>query len=170
MIFISKKMSSEAPSLHFNTAQVEDSIGYLLSRSKTMLSRSVDEALRRLEISHSQSSVIMMLCLGKCSTAAELARDLFIDSAAMKRTLDKLEAKDYIRRVSDPGDKRLFKIELSAQGKQLAAQLPPIYREVLDVSFTGFTQEELGFLKCLLRKLLANRALLEAKDFSCPGN
>jgi len=163
-------MSNEAPSLHFNTTQIDDSVGYLMARSRTMLSRSVDEALRRFGISHSQGSVIMILCVGKCSTAAELSRELFIDSAAMKRTLDKLEAKGYLRRVATPSDKRLFKIELTAEGKELAAQLPPIYREVLDLSFTGFSQEELGFLKCLLRKLLANRALLEAKDFSCPGN
>ena len=59
---------------------------------------------------------------------------------------------------------------LTEAGREVAISLPPLYREVLDVALDGFTQEELGFLKCLLRKLLANSPLLDAKDFSCQGN
>ncbi|MFZ6759326.1 MarR family winged helix-turn-helix transcriptional regulator [Undibacterium sp. Ji50W] len=154
----------------FDSSQVEDSVGYLLARSRTMLSRSIEDALRRVDITHAQGSVFMMLATGKISTAAELARDLFIDSAAMKRTLDKLEAKGYIQRVIDASDKRLFKLELTPSGKAMAAQLPAIYAEVLDVGFSGFAAEEITFLKYLLRKLLANRPILEAKMNSCSGN
>ncbi|MDE2428979.1 MAG: MarR family transcriptional regulator [Burkholderiales bacterium] len=143
---------------------IEDSVGYLLARARTMLSRSIDESLRKLDITHAQGSVFMMLSIGKCNTAAELARDLFIDSAAMKRTLDKLEAKGFVERIPDAKDKRLYQLELTAAGKTLAQQLPPIYAAVIDLGFTGFSPEEIGFLKCLLRKLLANRPLLESKN------
>jgi len=156
-------MNDEISSLQFDPAQVEDSVGYLLARARTMISKGVDESLRTLDITHSQGSVFLMLFMGKCNTAAELSRDLFIDSAAMKRTLDKLESKGLIKRVADPDDKRLFKLELTTEGNSLAQKLPPIYKEVLDLGFTGFTQEEIGFLKCLLRKLLANRPLLETR-------
>jgi len=156
-------MNDEIPSLQFDPAQVEDSVGYLLARARTMISRGVDESLRSLDITHSQGSVFLMLFMGKCNTAAELSRDLFIDSAAMKRTLDKMESKGFIERIPDPNDKRLFKLELTEDGKNVAQKLPPIYQEVLDLGFTGFTHEEIGFLKCLLRKLLANRPLLETR-------
>ncbi|MFZ6847405.1 MarR family winged helix-turn-helix transcriptional regulator [Undibacterium sp. RuRC25W] len=156
-------MNVDIPPLPFDVTQVEDSVGYLLARSRTMISRGVDESLRSLDITHSQGSVFMMLSIGKCNTAAELSRDLYIDSAAMKRTLDKLESKGFIERITDPSDKRLNKLELTMKGKALAQKLPAIYREVLDIGFTGFTQEEIGFLKCLLRKLLANRGLLETR-------
>lgn len=143
---------------------IEDSVGYLLARARTMLSRSIDESLHKLDITHAQGSVFMMLSIGKCNTAAELARDLFIDSAAMKRTLDKLEAKGFVERIPDAKDKRLYQLKLTAAGKALAQQLPPIYAAVIDLGFTGFSPEEIGFLKCLLRKLLANRPLLESKN------
>lgn len=157
-------MSNSSPPFVFNNYQVEDSVGYLLSRAKTMLSKSIGESLNALDITHAQGSVFMMLAMGKCSTAAELARDLFIDSAAMKRMLDRLEAKGFLARVADPNDKRLFKLELTDAGKALALQLPAIYAEVLSLGFTGFSAEEIGFLKSLLRKLLANRPLLESKN------
>ncbi|MFZ6655770.1 MarR family winged helix-turn-helix transcriptional regulator [Undibacterium sp. TJN19] len=160
-------MSTENQAPVFDSQMVEESVGYLLARSKTMLSRSIDEALRRLDITHAQGSVFMLLATGKSSTAAELARDLFIDSAAMKRTLDKLEAKGFIERVLSDHDKRLFKLELTPEGKAMAARLPAIYTEVLDIGFTGFSPEEIGFLKSLLRKLLANRPLLESMENDC---
>ncbi len=159
-------MAEQTQALAFDVTQVEDSVGYLLSRSRTMLSRSIDQALSQLDITHAQGSIFMMLFMGKCSTAAELSRDLFIDSAALKRTLDKMVDKGFVRRISNPADRRLFTLELTDEGKAVATQLPAIYRSVIDLALTGFTQEELGFLKCLLRKLLANRSLLEASDFS----
>lgn len=143
--------------------QLDESVGYLLARAKTMLSRGVDDELIELGITHAQGSVFIMLSMGKCSTAAELSRELFIDSAAMKRTLDRMEGKGFLRRISDPHDKRLFKLELTDAGKELAAHLPAIFTKVLNIGFTGFTAEEIGFLKSLLRKLLANRPLLENK-------
>ncbi len=159
-------MAEQTQALAFDVTQVEDSVGYLLSRSRTMLSRSIDQALSQLDITHAQGSIFMMLFMSKCSTAAELSRELFIDSAALKRTLDKMVDKGFVRRVSNPADRRLFTLELSDEGRAVAVQLPAIYRGVIDLALTGFTQEELGFLKCLLRKLLANRSLLEASDFS----
>ncbi len=155
-------MNPENQNSEFFAHQVEESVGYLLARSRTMLSRAIDESLRRLDITHAQGSVFMMLSMGSCHTAADLARELFIDSAAMKRTLDKLESKGYVQRIVDENDKRLFKLALTSSGKQLAAQLPAVYSEVLDVGFTGFAPEEISFLKYLLRKLLANRSTLEA--------
>ncbi len=157
-------MSNTTPPFIFNNYQVEDSVGYLLARSKTMLSKSIDESLAALDITAAQGSVFMMLAMGKCNTAAELARDLFIDSAAMKRMLDRLESKGLLKRAPCKHDKRLFKLELTDAGKELVQKLPAIYADVLSVGFTGFSAEEIGFLKSLLKKLLANRPLLESKN------
>ncbi|MCH8619570.1 MarR family transcriptional regulator [Undibacterium sp. TS12] len=154
-------MSTENQQPEVYSKQVEDSVGYLIARARSMLSRAIEEALRELDITHAQGGVFLMLSIGQCNTAADLARDMFIDSAAMKRTLDKLEAKGFIRRYTDASDKRLFKLALTESGKAMAARLPPIYASVLDIGFTGFAPEEIQFLKYLLRKLLANRSLLE---------
>ncbi|MFZ6772493.1 MarR family winged helix-turn-helix transcriptional regulator [Undibacterium sp. SXout7W] len=156
-------MNTENDVIKFDAAQAEDSVGYLIARARTMLSRAVDESLRDLDITHAQSSVFVMLAMKRCTTAADLSRELLIDSAAMKRTLDKLEKKRLIQRVVNEKDKRLYRLELTEAGKELSAKLPPVYREVLNIGFTGFTEEEIGFLKSLLRKLLANRPLLESK-------
>ncbi|HTD03194.1 MarR family winged helix-turn-helix transcriptional regulator [Undibacterium sp.] len=157
-------MNNSSPPFVFDNYQVEDSVGYLLARSKTMLSKSINESLAQLGITAAQGSVFMMLAMGKCNTAADLARDLFIDSAAMKRMVDRLESKGLMERIPDMHDKRLFKLELTDTGKELVQKLPAIYTDVLNVGFTGFSAEEIGFLKSLLRKLLANRSLLESKS------
>ncbi|MFZ6845092.1 MarR family winged helix-turn-helix transcriptional regulator [Undibacterium sp. RuTC16W] len=154
-------MEQQVKPFSFSSYQVEDSVGYLLSRTKTMLSKAVDDSLMDLGITHAQASVIMMLAIGRCSTAAELARDLFIDAGAMKRMLDRLVTKEILARTPDANDKRLLKLVLTEQGCALAECLPPIYHHNLDIAFTGFSPEEIGFLRSLLKKLLANRCLFE---------
>ncbi|MCU6433404.1 MarR family transcriptional regulator [Undibacterium sp. Jales W-56] len=154
-------MEQQSKAFSFSSYQVEESVGYLLSRTKTMLSKAVDDSLVDLGITHAQASVIMMLAIGRCSTAAELARDLFIDAGAMKRMLDRLVVKGFLARTPDVTDKRLFKLILTEQGRTLAESLPPIYHRNLDIAFTGFSPEEIGFLRSLLKKLLANRSLFE---------
>ncbi|MDY7538159.1 MarR family transcriptional regulator [Undibacterium sp. RTI2.1] len=154
-------MAQPSSTFPLDVYQVEESLGYLISRAKTMLSKSVDESVSKLGITHAQSSVFMMLATGKCETAAELARDLFIDAGAMKRMLDRLEVKGLLVRVTDESDKRLFKLELTQAGHELVQHLPGIYNDVLNIGFTGFSPEEIGFLRSLLKKLLANRTLLE---------
>ncbi|EGC98956.1 MarR family transcriptional regulator, partial [Burkholderia sp. TJI49] len=37
-----------------------------------------------------------------------------------------------------------------------AGRLPPIFRSVLDQLLDGFTPEEVGFLKSMLRRILSN--------------
>jgi DNA-binding MarR family transcriptional regulator len=136
--------------------RIEDSIGYLIARSRTRLAKSLDIALVEYDITHAQGSIVLMLSTGKYATAAELARELYIDSASMTRMVDRLEKRGLIQRVRRKDDRRIVDLELSPDGRALAQALPKVYAGVLARSFAGFSQDEMDTLKGLLRKLLAN--------------
>lgn len=134
---------------------VEESVGYLLKRAQIKLAKSVDIELAAHDITHAQGSIVLMLHSGHYSTAAELARELYIDSASITRMLDRLEKRGLIIRMPRGDDRRVINLKLSDEGNKLASQLPNLYGAVLSRNFSDFSAEEVATLKTLLRKMLA---------------
>jgi DNA-binding MarR family transcriptional regulator len=133
---------------------VERSVGYLLARSRTKLARALDIELARHGITHAQGSIILMLAGGRFHTAAELARELYVDSASMTRILDRLQKRGMLTRMPRSDDRRIIDLRLSEEGKKLGQALPELYSQVLNRSFEKFSAEEIRLLRSLLCKLL----------------
>lgn len=133
---------------------VEDSVGYLLARARTRLAKSLDLALGEFGITNAQGGTLLMLMTGKYSTAAELARELYIDAAAMTRMVDRLEKRGLIQRERTRDDRRIVRLVLTDSGRELGQQLPPVYAGVVKRSFARFSSNELDSLRSLLRKSL----------------
>ncbi len=132
----------------------EDSVGYLLSRARLKLAKSLDVALAEWDITHAQGGIVLMLASGKYSTAADLAREMYIDSASMTRMVDRLEKRGLISRVRKSGDRRVIDLVLTPDGQKLGRRLPSVYAAVVNSNFAGFSPDEMATLKSLLRKSL----------------
>lgn len=161
-------MNQPSPLFSLQEFQVEDSLGYLLKRTRAMLVNAVEQTLAEqgLDITQAQGSLLFMLSTGKYRSAADLVRELCIDAASMKRMIDRLAARGLIRREPSAHDRRLIDLHLTVAGLDLAQQLPAIYVATLNKSFEGFSAEEVGFLKSLLRKLLANSDKIPAQKIN----
>ena len=133
---------------------MDESVGYLLSRSRALLAKSLDTALLPHDITHAQAGILLMLSSGRYHTAADLVREMYTDAASMTRMLDRLQKRGLLDRAPNADDRRQVRLQLTGQGIALATRLPPILTDVLNAQFAGFTAEEIGFLKSLLRKML----------------
>jgi DNA-binding MarR family transcriptional regulator len=133
---------------------VERSVGYLLARARTRLARALDVELAQHGITHAQGSIILLLASGRFSTAADLARELYVDSASMTRMLDRLQKRGMLARMPRRDDRRIIDLLLSDEGKRLGQLLPQLYSQVLNRSFERFSDEEIRLLRSLLCKLL----------------
>ena len=69
------------PLFSVETYRMDDSVGYLLSRSRAMLAKSLDAALLASGITHAQGGVLLMLASGRYTTAAEMVREIYTDAA-----------------------------------------------------------------------------------------
>ena len=147
-------MSEPIALFSVDTYRMEDSVGYLLSRARAMLAKSLDTALLAHDITHAQAGILLMLSSGKYDTAADLVREIYTDAASMTHMLDRLQKRGLLDRVPHPEDRRQTCLRLTEQGRGLATRLPPILTEVLNAQFADFSPEEIGFLKSLLRKML----------------
>jgi DNA-binding MarR family transcriptional regulator len=99
---------------------------------------------------------VFMLAVGKCWTAADIAREYGIDASAVTRLIDRLEKRGLLSRVRSEEDRRVVRLELTDDGRATAEKIPAIFAHVLDHLLTGFTPEEVGFLKSMMRRILAN--------------
>jgi DNA-binding MarR family transcriptional regulator len=109
-----------------------------------------------LGITGTQASILFMVASGKCQLAADLARDYGIDASAVTRLIDRLEKRGLLSRVRSSEDRRVVRLGLTPEGYQLAARMPEIFTGVMEKILVGFTPEEVGFLKSMLRRILAN--------------
>ncbi len=137
--------------------QLDESVGYLLARAKSSMSNLVTQrTLSELGITSTQASMLFMIATGRCSLAAELARDYGIDASAVTRLIDRLEKRNLLSRVRSSEDRRAVRLAVTPEGRDLAARMPEIFGTVIDKALAGFTPEEVGFLKNMLRRILAN--------------
>jgi DNA-binding MarR family transcriptional regulator len=135
--------------------QFGESVGYLLSRVKSTMSNMVTQrTMAELGITSTQASILFMVASGKCLLAAELAREYGIDASAVTRLIDRLEKRGLLSRVRSSEDRRAVRLALTPEGLALAARMPAIFNSVTDKLLTGFTAEEVGFLKSMLRRIL----------------
>lgn len=137
--------------------QLDESVGYLIARAKSSLSNLITQrTLSELGITSTQASMLFMIASGKCSLAAELARDYGIDASAVTRLIDRLEKRNLLSRVRSSEDRRAVHLAVTPEGQRLAARMPEIFGSAVERALAGFTPEEVGFLKSMLRRILAN--------------
>jgi DNA-binding MarR family transcriptional regulator len=72
------------------------------------------------------------------------------------RLVDRLEKRGLLTRVRSNEDRRVVRLALTPEGQAIAAKMPAIFTGVLDTLLCGFTPEEVGFLKSMLRRVLVN--------------
>ena len=136
----------------------EDSIGYLMHRIVTSLGQSIERGTTGEPGSptYPQWKPLHKLHKGQATTVAELARECQLDTGAMTRLLDRLEAKGLCRRVRSLADRRVVNIELTEEGHVAAQEVPHVLCRVLNQHLAGFSPEELVELKIYLRRILDN--------------
>ena len=144
----------------------EESVGYLMRRITMSMAHGVDQRLESVGLTNAQWVPLLKLHLGRAVNVAELARECEVDAGAMTRMLDRLEAKQLIRRVRSTDDRRVVNLELTEEGVKAARQIPGVLCEVQNAHLAGFDPSEWEALKANLRRMLAHG---EAMNNPGPG-
>ena len=134
----------------------DESVGYLVARVRASLYAAVDREMAPLGVSAAQFLILMNVAQQRASCAADLAREQSTDTGSMTRMIERLVRKGHLRRVRDPEDRRVVRLELTDSGRSLARKLPPVAVKVLNQHLRGFSKTEFEQLKTFLRRMLAN--------------
>jgi DNA-binding MarR family transcriptional regulator len=84
--------------------------------------------LDRWEISSSQFNVLNLTSLADDGlTQSELSRKLIMHRSNLTGLVDRLEQRSLVKRRSEPGDRRAWRVVLTIKGKKLLAEVLPEY-------------------------------------------
>ncbi|GAA4084384.1 MarR family transcriptional regulator [Zhongshania borealis] len=150
--------------------QQNESIGYLLKRCFGVLTTAIDKQLAPYDLTHPQFAFLMTLKQQNCTTAAQLARESNLDTGATTRMLDRLEAKQIVRRERSLEDRRVVKVVLSDYGKLVVEKMPVIAVNALNQHLRNFDADEIAVLKGLLAKLIFEADAIARADNDERGN
>jgi len=158
------KLPEVKPFYKAENYRAEESIGYMMRRILTAVGQSVEiHMCEPGSPTYPQWVPLHKLHIGQATTVAELARECQLDTGAMTRLLDRLEAKGLCRRVRSVADRRVVNIELTDEGRAAAEEVPHVLSRVQNEHLAGFTNEEWQQLKSYLRRILDNAQALSAR-------
>lgn len=140
----------------------DNSVGYLMRRIISLVSQAIERDMEPTGLTNAQWVPLLKLHMRLASTVAELARECDLDAGSMTRLLDRLEAKQLVRRVRSCDDRRVVNIELTDAGRAAAKGIPEILCRVQNAHLTGFSVEEWQTLTGYLRRILDTAQALQA--------
>jgi DNA-binding MarR family transcriptional regulator len=131
-------------------------LGYLLSEAKNAVTREIEKELAPIGITSAQFRVVVGIAHERASTLSEFARFLDMDTGAMKRLLDRVEEKGWIRRIPCANDRRTLILELTEQGRAIYPKIMEGVSKVHNRMLDGLSPVEETQLKYFLQKITAN--------------
>ena len=135
---------------------IHESIGFLQRQLRIAMERAIDAEMSEHDLTGVQWGPLLMIEHGLGTTAADLARAASVDTGAMTRMLDRLQAKGLVNRARCPKDRRVVQLQLTSEGRRLCRRIPYGLSRVFNSLLHGFTAEELDTFKSLTRRMLAN--------------
>lgn len=125
----------------------------IISRSKFVF---LNDRLRPLGLSAGQFPVLMLLAKEQNIMQDTLVRHFHLDKGTIARAVRKLEAGGYIRRITDPANRRAVRLFLTEKGDDAIPLLHAINREWENHISADLATEEMAALYSLMRRVAQN--------------
>ena len=141
-----------------NPDHSDKAIGYLIDRTQKRLKLSMIRRLQEIEAGVTVEQWVILDCLHKETglNQNELADRTFKDAPNVSRILNLLVKKGLARRVMDEEDRRRFKIELTAAGKETVQRIEPAVEALRSESWQGLNDSDFKDLIRILAQIYRN--------------
>ncbi|MCB0582059.1 MAG: MarR family transcriptional regulator [Phaeodactylibacter sp.] len=142
-----------------------ESSGFILERTAKRLKQFFQQQLTAADtgITIDQWVVLQVLDRQEGLSQLEIARETYKDAPTITRIIDLLCRKGLTQRVTDPADRRRFKIQLTGEGREKIDATLPIIRDARRQAWQGIEDTEIDRLVDVLNDVFNNLSSEEAK-------
>jgi DNA-binding MarR family transcriptional regulator len=142
---------SAAPAEGLRLGRLEALLGYQLRRAQLATFQSFAQAMAPFGLSPGQLGVLLLVEANPGLNQTALGRALGIERSSVVAVLDRLEARDLLRRTKP--DRRSHALYLTEAGRRLLDDLRPALEAHEAQIARGLSGEQRALLKALLRRV-----------------
>jgi MarR family transcriptional regulator, transcriptional regulator for hemolysin len=140
----------------------DDYIGVVISDVARLLRTEFDRRVRKLGITRAQWLVLTRLHRHPGASHSELADMMEVEKATAGRMIDRLVANGWVERRSEPDDRRIKRVYLTAEAQRAHRRIWHVAEATLDDALTDLSAREAKQLMGLLIRV--KRTLVSAGD------
>lgn len=133
-----------------------DDINIYWKRIFHSLKKSSGPILNELGLTKVDANILLTLSQEHEKTKAELAQYLSFEPNSLTRSLDRLVALNYVKRVADKTDRRFINLSLTSEGKRIAKQYIKKMRSIWGRALQGLQTHEVKEFEIILEKIFKN--------------
>lgn len=133
--------------------------GYLISQIKQVSGRIFEKMLTNAgidEFNGAQGRILYVLWQNDNIPIVELSKKTGLAKTTLTSMLDRMEAANLVARTYDAKDRRQIRIVLTDEAKALSDKYEEVSKEMVDVYYDGFLEEEVALFENTLRRVLNN--------------
>ena len=134
-------------------------LGFLLGDVARLTRTSFDRRVLRRGLTRSQWWVLTYAFRDEGLTQSELAEMLEVGKVALGKLVDRLEAKGWVERRADPGDRRVKRIYLTASALPIVESMREPAQDLYETIVAGLSKDQRETLIDLL--LVVKKNLIE---------
>ncbi|SDO54838.1 MarR family transcriptional regulator, 2-MHQ and catechol-resistance regulon repressor [Paenibacillus sp. yr247] len=124
-----------------------------LSRASEWVNAHGDRDIRKHGLNRTEFGVLELLYHKGAQAIQQIGSKVLMSSGNITYVVDKLEKKEFVKRKTSTGDRRLIFAEITEKGKQFIEEVFPKHTEVIEKAVAGLTAEEKKVTSQLLKKL-----------------
>ena len=140
----------------------ENSLFYLLHDTTRQIRKHFDRRATRLELTRAQWRALKATSRQEGLSQSELAEYLDMEAIPVGRVIDRLEKTGFVERRADPGDRRRWRLYLTAKAHAVVGEMEVIADELRDEALRGIPRAELDAMMRTLTQVKENLAALDA--------
>jgi len=148
-------------------SNTEEFIGFVISDVARLLRTVFDRRVRRLGLTRAQWLVLTRLHRRPGASQSELADMMEVEKATAGRLIDRLEAKGWVVRRAQAGDRRINRIYLTSEAERVHKRIWRIAEATVDDALANLSEPEADQLLRLLARVKGR--LVELVDGPSPA-
>lgn len=138
------------------TFDMDSSIGFVLNKTALLSKAGFNQRIKRFDISPEQWSLIFRVVERSGLTQKELSDSTYKDQANITRSIDRLDKKGLLTRVSNDSDRRIINLYPTPEAITLVNEIIPVSQRFNQRLCKGFSSDEIETLLRLLKKVHTN--------------